>query len=74
MSVSERLLRIIERVGILFTITFDDTRNETQNESFNRTHLGKCVHVPQIFTYHSNYHSNFHNYFGMFTYCLTLAT
>ena len=46
MSVSERLLWIIERVGILFTFTFDSAQNETQNKAFIRSHLGKySVHV-----------------------------
>ena len=41
MSVSERLLRIIERVGILVALTFDNTRNETQNATFEGSHIGK---------------------------------
>ena len=40
MSVSERLLRIIERVGILVALTIDNARNETQNATFIRSHLG----------------------------------
>ena len=40
MSVSERLLRIIERVGILVALTFDRSQNETQNKTFERSHLG----------------------------------
>ena len=40
MSVSERLLRIIERVGILVGRTFDDTQNETENVTFEGSHLG----------------------------------
>ena len=41
MSVSERLLRIIERVGILVALTFDSARNETQNVAFEGSHIGK---------------------------------
>ena len=41
MSVSERLLRIIERVGILFTYNFDVAQTETQNVTFEGSHLGK---------------------------------
>ena len=40
MSVSEQLLRIIERVGILVGYTFDDAQNETQNATFEGSHLG----------------------------------
>ena len=40
MSVSERLLRIIERVGILVAFTFDSAQNETQNATFEGSHLG----------------------------------
>ena len=48
MAVSERLLKIIERIGILVALTFDSGRNETQNATFEGSHLGK----PQNFTYH----------------------
>ena len=47
MAVSERLLKIIERIGILVARTFDSGRNETQNATFEGSHLGK----PQNFTY-----------------------
>ena len=47
MGVSERMLRIIERVGILVALTFDGDQNETQNANFNRSHIGK--YVPQNF-------------------------
>ena len=43
MSVSERLLRIIERVGILVALTFDSEQNETQSATFERSHISKCV-------------------------------
>ena len=39
---SERLLRIIEKVGILFAFTFNMTDNDSQNELFNDSHIGKC--------------------------------
>ena len=47
MAVSERLLKIIERIGILVARTFDSAQNETQNVTIEGSHLGK----PQNFTY-----------------------
>ena len=43
MPVSERLLRIIEGVGILVALTFNRAQNETQNATFERSHIGKCI-------------------------------
>ena len=40
-SVSEQLLRITERVGILVAITFDTSQNETLNHTFNGSHISK---------------------------------
>ena len=39
MAVGERLLRIIERVGILFALTFNSTQNETLYATFNESHI-----------------------------------
>ena len=42
---SERLLRIIEKVGILFAFTFNRTHSKSQNETFNGSHIGKCFQL-----------------------------
>ena len=43
-SVSERLLRSIERVGILVGRTFDGARNETESATFEESHIGSYEH------------------------------
>ena len=45
MPVSERLLKIIERVGILVALTFDSDQNETQNTTIYTSHIGKCTAI-----------------------------
>jgi len=45
---SERLLRIIEKVGILFAFTFNMTHSESQNETFNGSHIGKCFQLSIV--------------------------
>ena len=55
MSVGERMLRIIERVGILVATTFDSFQNDTMNRNFDYSHIGMfvvtyitCIHITNI--------------------------
>ena len=50
MSIGERMLRIIERVGILLATTFDSSQSETMNINFSYSYIGMCVVILHAYT------------------------
>lgn len=43
MPIGERMLRIIEKLGILVAITFDSSKNERVNKIFEESHIGMTL-------------------------------